>query len=62
MPLNTADLDQIAAIVREQVLDIVRKEAISGAAGGSGGDWPTNPVADTILAEIRKVPDWIKEG
>jgi len=32
MPLNEHDLDQISAIVREQVLDIVRKEGISGAA------------------------------
>lgn len=56
MPLTQADLDQIAAIVRDQVLDIVRKEGISGAANGThGGQNPTTPVADTIIGEIRKL-------
>lgn len=60
MPLNAADLDQIRAIVHEQVLDIVRKEGISGAAGGTAGmgspQWPLNPVAQTIVAEVQKIP------
>lgn len=60
MPLNQGDLDQIAALIHEQVLDIVRKEGISGAANGlGGGPNPTTPVADTIIAELRKVPAWI---
>jgi hypothetical protein len=61
MPLNAQDLDQIAGIVREQVLDIVRKEGISGAANGlTGGEWPSTPVADTVIAEIRKIPSWLE--
>jgi hypothetical protein len=63
MPLNAHDLDLIAEVVRAQVLDIVRKEGISGAAAGVTGS-PSNPstrVADTVIAEIRKVPGWVKE-
>ena len=58
MPLNDAD----KAWIRDCVLDIVRKEGISGAASGSGGDYPTTPVADTIIAEVRKVPGWIADA
>lgn len=62
MPLSAQDLDAITARVRDTVLDIVRKEGISGAASGfGGGDYPSTPVADTVIAEVRKVPGWVAE-
>lgn len=57
MPLSAADLDAIRATVREQVLDIVRKDGISGAA-----DANTSTVDDNVLNKLEPLLEQLRAG
>lgn len=61
MTFTQTELDQMAVVVRTQVLDIVRKDGISGAAD-AGASNVDNAVLDQVIPRLQKIEDQLSTG